>query len=99
MKSPSRATKPPTDQPVPEVRPVPHADPSLVRRHLKVGWWALLVFLTAGLVLEALHGFKIGAYLNVSNETRRLMWTLAHAHGALLGLVNLGFAATARILT
>ena len=26
------------------------------------------------------------------------MWTLAHAHGALLGLVNLGFAATVRVL-
>ena len=99
MKSPSRATKPPTDQPVPEVRPVPHADRSIVRRHLAVGWWALLVFLTAGLVLEALHGFKIEAYLKVSNETRRLMWTLAHAHGTLLALVNLAFVATIRNLT
>jgi hypothetical protein len=55
-----------------------------------------LVFLTAGLVLESLHGFKVGAYLKVSNETRRLMWTLAHAHGTLLGLVNLAFASTLR---
>ena len=51
-----------------------------------------------GLVLETLHGFKLGAYLKVSNETRRLMWTLAHAHGTLLGLVNLAFAATTRLL-
>ncbi len=51
-----------------------------------------------GLVLEALHGFKTGMYLRVSNETRRLMWTLAHAHGALLGLVNLGFASTLRLV-
>jgi len=70
----------------------------LIRRHLRFGWWTLLIFLTAGLALEALHGLKVGAYLNVSNETRRLMWTLAHAHGTLLGLVNLGFAATARVL-
>ena len=70
----------------------------LIRRHLHFGWWTLLIFLTAGLALEALHGFKVEAYLNVSNETRRLMWTLAHAHGTLLGLVNLGFAATARVL-
>src|SRR5882757_6559314 len=68
----------------------------LIRRHLRFGWWTLLIFLTAGLALEALHGLKIGAYLNVSNETRRLMWTLAHAHGTLLGLVHLGFAATIR---
>lgn len=70
-------------------------DPSLLtQRHLRFGWWTLLLFLTLGLVLETLHGFKVGAYLNVSNETRRLMWTLAHAHGTLLGLVNLAFAFT-----
>jgi hypothetical protein len=49
-------------------------------------------------VLETLHGFKVGAYLDVSNETRRLMWTLAHAHGTLLGMVHLGFAFTLRHL-
>ena len=68
---------------------------AIVRRHLRFGWWSLLVFLTFGLVLEALHGFKVQAYLNVMNETRRLMWTLAHAHGTLLGLANLGFAFSA----
>ena len=73
-------------------------NPALIRRHLRFGWWTLLVFLTAGLVLEAFHGLKIGAYLNVSNETRRLMWTLAHAHGTLLGVLNLAFAATLRSL-
>jgi hypothetical protein len=61
-------------------------------RHHRLGWWSLLVFLTLGLVLEALHGFKVPAYLAVSNESRRLTWTLAHAHGTLLGLVNLAFA-------
>lgn len=75
------------------------ADPDVVtRRHLLFGWWSLLVFLTLGLVLEALHGFKVGAYLNVSNETRRLMWTLAHAHGTLLALMNLGFGLTVRLV-
>ena len=62
--------------------------------HLRFGWWTLLLFLTLGLVLEALHGFKVGSYLDVSNESRRLMWTLAHAHGTLLALVNLAFAFT-----
>ena len=49
------------------------------------------------MLLESLHGFKVGAYLNASNETRRLMWTLAHAHGTLLGLVHVAFAATIRL--
>lgn len=77
----------------------PANDPMLLtKRHLRFGWWTLLVFLTLGLVLEALHGLKAGFYLNVTNETRRLMWTLAHAHGTLLALVNLGFASTVRLL-
>lgn len=58
------------------------------RRHIRFGWWSLLVFASAGLVLESLHGFKVRAYLDTSNETRRLMWTLAHAHGTLLAIVN-----------
>lgn len=64
----------------------------VVRRHLRFGWFSLLLFLSLGLALEALHGFKVQAYLSVINETRRLMWTLAHAHGTLLGLAHLGFA-------
>ena len=43
-------------------------------------------------MLELLHGFKAGFYLDVTNETRRLMWTLAHAHGALLGIVHVAWA-------
>lgn len=62
--------------------------------HLRIGWWSLLIFLTGGIALEALHGFKTGFYLDVSNETRRLMWTLAHAHGTLLSILNLVFALT-----
>jgi hypothetical protein len=65
-----------------------------VRRHLRIGWSALLVFASLGLILEALQGFKVAAYLDVSNETRRLMWRLAHAHGALLGAINILFALT-----
>src|SRR5205814_3259797 len=53
------------------------------------------LFLTLGIGLEALHGFKAGLYLNPSHETRRLMWTLAHAHGTLLAIVNIAFALTA----
>lgn len=67
-------------------------------RHMRFGWWSLLVFATLGLVLESLHGFKIRAYLDVSNETRRLMWTLAHAHGTLLAVVNIVFGLSVRIV-
>ncbi len=69
---------------------------AVVRRHLAFGWWSLLVFLILGLALEVMHGLKLGLYLDVSNSTRRLMWTLAHAHGALVALIHLGFAATLR---
>ena len=64
------------------------------RFHLRFGWWSLLAFLTLGVVLEGLHGFKVGFYLDVDNEVRRLTWTLAHAHGALLGLVHVALGAT-----
>lgn len=67
------------------------------RRHLRFGWWSLLVFGAAGLGLEVLHGFKVQSYLGVSNDTRRLMWTLAHAHGTLLGVVHVLFGLTVRI--
>jgi hypothetical protein len=66
------------------------------RRHLAFGWWTLLVFATLGLALESLSGFKVGAYLDVANETRRLLWRLAHAHGTLLGAINVLFALTLR---
>jgi len=65
---------------------------ALARRHELFGWRALLVFLTLGIALEALHGLKVGWYLDVSNEARRFMWTLSHAHGTLVALVNLAFA-------
>ena len=64
----------------------------LVRTHIRWGWWSLLAFLALGAFLETLHGFKAGFYLDASSETRRLMWTLAHAHGALLSLVHLALA-------
>jgi hypothetical protein len=68
----------------------------VVRHHLVFGWVSLLVFALLGVALESMHGFKIGWYLDVGNETRRLLLTLAHAHGVLIALVNLGFAATLR---
>ena len=69
-------------------RNVAPASPGAARRHVRFGWWSLFVFASLGLTLEVLHGFKVAAYLDVSNETRRLMWRLAHAHGVLLALVH-----------
>lgn len=63
----------------------------LARRHLRFGWVVLCIALPAGLVLEALHGFKLDFYMGVESETRRLLWTLAHAHGTLLAVLNLAF--------
>ena len=65
-------------------------------RNLRFGWWSLLVFLSLGGVLETLHGFKIGWYVDVGNDVRRLMFTLAHAHGTALALVNIAAGLTAR---
>jgi hypothetical protein len=76
--------------------PDPATAQRYVARHLRRGWLCLLVFLAAGLALESLHGLKVAAYLDLDQAVRRHMWTLAHAHGALLGLVHLGLAATAR---
>jgi hypothetical protein len=68
---------------------------SLAWLNLRFGLWALLAWLTLGLALEALHGFKVGWYLDF--ETRRLMWTLAHAHGVLVSVLAIGFGALLRL--
>jgi hypothetical protein len=60
--------------------------------HVRIGWWCVAVFALLGLVLEGLHGWKSGDYLDVGNTTRRHMLTLCHAHGTLLGLLNIAFA-------
>jgi hypothetical protein len=67
---------------------------NLLLRHFRLGWSMLALFVAWGLVLDAMHAFKIGLYLDVDAETRRFMWSLAHAHGLGLGLLHLGFGAT-----
>ncbi|MGE3408364.1 MAG: hypothetical protein AB7I37_16215 [Pirellulales bacterium] len=67
---------------------------SLCLLHLQFAWWSLLCFVVMGITLEMLHAFKVRWYLEQDSEIRRLMWTLAHAHGALLSLVHVAFAAT-----
>src|SRR5260370_40640386 len=80
------------------MRSIPRAETikKNAHRNLRFGWWSLLVFLSLGGALETLHGFKIGWYVDVGNETRRLMFTLAHAHGTLLALINIDAGLTAR---
>jgi hypothetical protein len=64
--------------------------------NLRAGFLALFVFASLGLLLEALHAFKLGFYLDVDQETRRLLWRLGHAHGTLLGLLNVVYALAAK---
>ena len=66
----------------------------LQRYHLRCGWLVLCIFLSMGLFLETLHGLKMDWYLNVGLENRRLLFTLAHAHGALIGMLHLALSAT-----
>jgi hypothetical protein len=72
--------------------PAKTPDPAITKT-LRTGWLLLAIALPLGVTLEALHGFKVQAYL--ASETRREMWRLAHAHGTLLGILCLVFAALA----
>ena len=65
-------------------------------RNLRVGWWAIALFVALGIALEALHATKASYYLDEGNETRRLLWRLAHAHGTLLGLLNVVYGLSVR---
>jgi len=58
-----------------------------IRKTLRAGWLLLAISLPFGVTLEALHGFKVQAYL--ASDMRREMWRLAHAHGTLLGILCL----------
>lgn len=82
--------------PVP-VEPAMSAEASAYeRRHRAAGWWGLLVFLALGVLLEALHAFKVAGYVGGAGQVRRWMWALAHTHGTLVALVHLAMAAELR---
>jgi hypothetical protein len=85
------AKKSPARPELPRAEAIPATAGSKDLLHLRFGWWCLLGFLSLGIALEALHGLKIGWFLDVSVETRRFMFRLAHAHGTLLALVNIAF--------
>lgn len=67
-------------------------DPA-TRRSLVIGFALLACSLPLGFTLEALHAYKVDVYLG--SPLRREMWTLAHAHANLLGVLCLAFAAVA----
>ncbi|MFI5308455.1 MAG: hypothetical protein ACHQ53_13945 [Polyangiales bacterium] len=67
-------------------------------RHMRLGWLSLAVYASLGVVLEALHAFKVATYLQAAAEPRRLAFTLAHAHGVGLGLLNVLFALSLPVL-
>jgi hypothetical protein len=69
-----------------------------IRHHMRVGWHGLLIFGALGTLLEILHAWKHPAYLGVGNEMRRLTWTLAHAHGIGLSILQIGYAATLAVI-
>jgi hypothetical protein len=72
----------------------PDGDPdAIAERHLLAGFVGLAVFVALGAVLEALHAYKAPSYLDVGSEARRLLLRLAHAHGTLIALAQLGYAA------
>jgi hypothetical protein len=73
------------------------ADPeAIARRHLRVGWGALFVFVALGLVLEGLLAWKASSYVDVDRETRRTMWRLAHAHGTGLAMLQIAYGLTVK---
>jgi len=71
---------------------------ALVAGLLRQAWIGLAFWMSFGLLLEGLIGYRIPDYLN--DPQRRELFRLAHAHGGVLSLVllaaafGLGFGAT-----
>jgi hypothetical protein len=66
--------------------PVAHLVPGLLRQ----AWIGLAFWMTFGLLLEGLIGYRIPDYLN--DPQRRELFRLAHAHGNVLSLILLASA-------
>ena len=58
------------------------------------GWLSIVLWMSVGLLLEGLLGYKIPAYLN--DLDRRELFRLAHTHGTFLGLVLIAAALSER---
>jgi hypothetical protein len=59
----------------------------LARVHARFGWTLLFVSLAFGAGLETLEGFRWVSL--VGDPWKQRLWSLAHFHGAALGLLNL----------
>lgn len=59
-------------------------------RHLRLATALVGVFLAAGIWLEAMIGLRAAGW--VDDDVRRQFLRLGHAHGALLGVLNIALA-------
>lgn len=66
------------------------------QRHLRLALACIAVFLATGLWLEAMYGLRAQGW--VDDSLRREFLRHGHAHGALLGLVNIALAYAMRRL-
>ncbi len=62
---------------------------------LRQGWISLALWISFGLLIEVLIGFRAPALMD--DPVRREMFRLAHAHGALLNLVLIAAAICVRL--
>jgi hypothetical protein len=69
--------------------------PRLVERLLLQGWVSIAIWMSFGLLLEGLLGYKIPAFLE--DGQRRELFRLAHTHGTLLSLVLVAAALCVRL--
>jgi hypothetical protein len=76
-------TKPKTNAAPVATKPAAFASPA--DRLLRQGWASIAVWMSVGLLLEGLIGYKIPAYL--SDPQRRELFRLGHTHGTLLGIL------------
>jgi hypothetical protein len=76
-------TKPKTNAAPVATKPAASASPA--DRLLRQGWASIAVWMSVGLLLEGLIGYKIPAYL--SDPQRRELFRLGHTHGTLLGIL------------
>jgi hypothetical protein len=62
----------------------PERREAVAERLLRQGWISIAFWMSFGLLLEGLLGYKVPAYL--SDPQRRELFRLAHTHGTLLGV-------------
>jgi uncharacterized membrane protein YgdD (TMEM256/DUF423 family) len=73
-----------------ENAPIEISRPVSVSGLVLQAWLSIAIWMSFGLLLESLIGYRVPAYLR--DELRREIFRLAHTHGALLNLVLLGAA-------